>query len=161
MTKFKILSWFLLSLIMLSLAGIGITAYLIYDFLYDISIHATPPNLISKFSRNIVLTLIFTTGLYFIYKSCTMFISKGYFNIKSAIYLKRGGYILTTKALLGLIWTAVNLDQYDLAKKESQFSLYSGVSANITLLIIGFAIVAVSDIIQKGANIKQENDLTI
>lgn len=44
---------------------------------------------------------------------------------------------------------------------KSITNIISNVGYNAMLLIVGFALIAVSDIIKKGESIKLENDLTI
>lgn len=161
MTKFKILSWVLIPVIVINIAASVLMAYSIYNYSGTITINGTHQDVVLRLSAAIVMMMLFAAGLYFIYKSCIMFMNRGYFNTKSALYLKRGAYILIFKALLGLIWISAHVETSILADKESQFDFISGMSKDITLLIIGFAIIAVSDIIKKGNKLKQENDLTI
>lgn len=90
-----------------------------------------------------------------------MFVSRGYFNGKSALYLKRGGYILITHVLARLIIAVINTDDSTFNANPGLKDFLSGMSSNITVLIIAFSLIAVSDIIKKGNKLKQENDLTI
>ena len=161
MTKFKILKWALLLFIIGNIAAIVINLKLVYDFRYDIGTPPAPPGLILKLSYYIALTLLFTSGIYYIYKCCAMFVSRGYFNDKSALYLKRGGYILITHVLARLIIAVINSDDSIFEGNLELKNLLSGIGSNITLLIIAFSIIAISDIIKKGNKLKQENDLTI
>jgi hypothetical protein len=161
MTKFKILKWALLLFIIGNLAAIAINLKLIYDYRYDIGKPIPPPGLILKLSYYIAITMLFTSGLYYIYRSCAMFVSRGYFNGKSAFYLKRGAYILIATVLVRLVITAVNTDDSTFDKDLGLKDFLSGMSSNITLIIIAFSLIAVSDIVKKGSKLKEENDLTI
>ncbi|PZR13644.1 MAG: hypothetical protein DI539_19320 [Flavobacterium psychrophilum] len=161
MTKFKILKWALLIFIIAYFAAIVFNIKLIYDLKYDIGTPPAPQGVIFKISCNSILGLLFTFGLYYVYKSCTTFISRGYFNGKSALYLKRGGYILTINALIRFIIIALTVDDSTFNANPELKDFLSGMSSNITVLIIAFSLIAVSDIIKKGNKIKEENDLTI
>lgn len=160
MTKFLILKWALLLFTIANLVSIVLSVYLIIFYYADIEDTELRSGVINKTSYNSVLTLIFTFGLYFIYRSCAMFISRGYFNSKSALYLKRGGYILAISALLNFIIALPRLVIFLSAKANSKENPIN-INSSITLLIIGFALVAASDIIKNGNKLKQENDLTI
>lgn len=160
MTKFKILKWALLLFTIANLISIILGIYLILYYNTEIQDTELRAGVIRANSYNIILTLIFTFGLYFIYRSCVMFISRGYFNSKSALYLKRGGYILAISAILDFIRTLPKLIIFLTAEKKPKVDSIH-INSSITLVIIGFALVAASDIIKKGNKIKQENDLTI
>lgn len=62
-------------------------------------------------------------------------------------------------ALFGFIMTIINKPWEPNKNLFSTFT--SQISYNTTLLIFGFAIIAVADIIKKGRRLKTENDLTI
>lgn len=161
MTKFKILSWILIPLIIANIAASMLMVSVIYKNLYDIGYPAAPPGVNFNLSVSIVFMMLFATSLYLIYKSFIVFMDKGYFNAKSALYLTSGGYILIAIAFFGLLFTIIDFDMDAFAERESKSHYISVICEKITLFIVGFAIIAVSDIIKKGNKIKQENDLTI
>ena len=157
MTKFKIISWALKILIGCQLVSIAVTMCIIYqiqDYAYN------PPDFIKKISINLLLTCVYTVGLYFTHQSCTLFLKKGYFNTQSALYLTKGGYIIMAKAVLSLVKVAIFIDLH-----KEPMALVKDISSSTTfdimLFIIGFSLVALSDIIKKGEIIKTENDLTV
>jgi len=155
MTKFKILQWALKLFICLYLTGIVCTIY----FIYTTSFNPMVPSIyIYHFYASIASMLLSASGLYFLQKSCSMFIERSYFNSKSELYLKRGGIILMASAILGFV---LDFTPKESASKENLSNVASKIGYNTTLLIMGFAIIAVADIIKKGVNLKRENDLTI
>lgn len=158
MKKFKILSWILKLFICIYILGSLANGYAIH-ILYDNSIPSVSPNVIFHFASSILLALILTIGFYFIQQSCAMFIQRGYFNSKSALYLTRGGYIIAATAILSFILLLTKLEIP--VETKSIANIITNVGYNTMLLIVGFALVAVSDIIKKGESIKLENDLTI
>jgi len=157
MTKFKIISWALKILISCQLVSIVVTMCIIYqihDYAYN------PPDFIEKISINLLLTCVYTVGLYFTHQSCILFLRRGYFNTKSALYLTRGGYIIMAKALLSLVIISIYIDLHKEPMALAKH-LVSSSTFDIMLFIIGFSLVALSDIIKKGEIIKTENDLTL
>lgn len=151
----------LIPLILVNLFASFLMAIIVYNNLYDTFGPSAAPGVNLKLSVSVISMMLFATGLYIIYKSCVMFINRGYFNAKSALYLKRGAYILILKAVLSIVWISIHINTNTFDDKESQSELVLGISREITFLIIGFAIITVSDIVKKGENIKRENDLTI
>ena len=137
MKKFQILKWILVLFIIGSFAAISSNIWII-----------------SK--------LVSSVGFYYFYRSCAMFIKRGYFNYKSSVYLKTGGYILMIKSALSLIIiTVITIDTSELSDSQSKADLIMNISSCITSFIIGFSLIAASDVIKKGNVLKQENDLTI
>lgn len=156
MTKFKIISWILLLLILANFAGIAMDAYMIYRSGYDPSIPRFP---VRPFYIGIAGMFVSSAGLYCLLRSCTVFLRRGYFNSKSATYLKRGSYILAAKALAWLVIGITNLDFSQ--DRQDLFHSFESISHNIFWIVISLALLGVADIIKKGENIKRENDLTI
>jgi len=157
MTKFKIIRWALKLFISCQLLNIVTLICVAYEIHYDISIPSVPVRLLCF---NALLSGLFTVGLYFIHQSCNMFLIRGYFNLKSALYLNRGGYILMAVTLLSLIKTCIYINPTKaLALLINDFG--SSVIYDIMFLIVGLSLVALSDIIKEGEIIKTENDLTL
>jgi hypothetical protein len=159
MTKFKILKWALKLFISLCLFTIAVNIFIL--FMVTADDYPLKNFKIGSYLFSIASSLLLIIGLFFIHQSITFFIRRGYFNLKSASHLKKGGYILAVKALLSFLLAAVNFDSQVFEKANKNISFVSDINANLTLLTIGFALIAVSDIIKKGNKIKQENDLTI
>ena len=101
------------------------------------------------------ITAIIIFGVFEIKKALLGFLQNSYFNSKSANHLKSGGIILVFSSICAVANGVTNGAFVD---KES-FILSSVIYA--LLLIIGIAVLAVSDIINKGKVIEQENLLTI
>gem|GEM_PF-2361829 len=157
MTKFKIIRWALKLFISCQLLNIVTLICVAYEIHYDISIPSVPVHLLCF---NALLSGLFTVGLYFIHQSCNMFLIRGYFNLKSALYLNRGGYILMAVTLLSLIKTCIYINPTKaLALLINDFG--SSIIYDIMFLIVGLSLVALSDIIKEGEIIKTENDLTL
>jgi len=87
-----------------------------------------------------------------------MFLRHGYFNTKSARYLTVGGYTLAASALTTLIPNMLYIS--DITRERASYFVIE-VIYDITVLLVGLALLGVSDIVKKGINIKLENDLTI
>jgi len=160
MTKFKIISWILKIFICFYILGSMAITYSLYTFIDHIGTPAaSPSNFIFSTGISIPLMLLFAAGLYFIHQSCIMFVKRSYFNSKSAVYLKKGSYILATTAL---IWIIINIVNLDFSKDNKEiFQLVEDISYNILWIVISLALLGVADIIKKGEKIKRENDLTI
>lgn len=67
--------------------------------------------------------------------------------------------MMAATAILSFILLLTDLDIP--VETKSIAKIISNVGYNTMLLIVGFALIAVSDIIKKGESIKLENDLTI
>jgi len=157
MTKFKIIRWALKLFISCQLLNIVTLIYVAYEIHYDISIPSVPVRLLCF---NALLSGLFTVALYFIHQSCNMFLIRGYFNLKSALYLNRGGYILMVVTLLSLIKTCIYINPTKaLALLIKDFG--SSIIYDLMFFIVGLSLVALSDIIKEGEIIKTENDLTL
>lgn len=156
MTKFKILSFALCLIVCLYITAIICLAYFISTTSFNPNIpQAQTVYLCTAASY----TLLFGTGLFFLQRSCSMFVKRTYFNSKSGRYLKISGYIFMASALFGF---ALAFTKLEWAPKKDIFSDFtSELGYNLTLLFVGFGLTAVADIIKKGENIKRENDLTI
>lgn len=157
MTKFKILSWILK--VFISFYILTIVSIIFATFVMQSAIEPVPRNIILSMYEPLPLFLIFAIGLYYIHQSCIMFLKRGYFNLKSVIYLKRGDYILGASALLGLCNSFIY--HKPLNEKKAILDFIEKLSYNLLWLVIAFALIAIADIIKKGVNLKRENDLTI
>ncbi|CAM4030737.1 DUF2975 domain-containing protein [Flavobacterium antarcticum] len=156
MKKIKILY---ITLFLFMIFGVlGITGSLLTIFLGEI-------NLLEVYAyRNfgiltpfisILISIMLLCGIFNIQKALQGFLRNTYFNAKSAKHLKTGGLILVGSSILAILNGFINGSFVD---KESL--LLSSIIYCL-LLIIGIAVLAVSDIITKGEVIEQENLLTI
>lgn len=156
MTKIKILSLTLKLFIWIYLTGIVCLLY----FIYTTSLNPAFPSIYLLYFGNWVFSsMLFIAALYFMEKSCSLFVKRTYFNTKSKLYLKRSGIILMTLGVWGLITSFAIPETITTESLFKNFS--SNIGSNITLFIIGLALLAIADIIKKGEKLKQENDLTI
>jgi hypothetical protein len=104
---------------------------------------------------SMLITALIIFGVFEIKRALYGFLQNSYFNSKSAKHLKRGGMILVLSSICAVANGIINGSFVD---KES-FILSSMIYA--LLLIIGIAVLAVSDMINIGEVIEQENLLTI
>lgn len=152
MIKFKILRWALKLFITLCLLIFAGNSYAVYSLQSENL--KTPSELLHFYIADAMIALLII-GLYLIHQSFTSFMRRSYFNSKSAIYMSSGGYVLAAIGLAGLVIDLTGLNSLP------DSGLIMTIIANCMLLLIGFGLTAVSDIIKKGENIKRENDLTI
>lgn len=152
MIKFKILRWALRLFLLICLIGIASNSYLTYMFRSE---NLKSQSELQHFYISSAMIVLLSTGLYLVHQSFTSFIKRSFFNRKSAVYLSSGGYILAATGLIGFVMDIIRWNAL------SESSLITNIAANTMLLLIGFGLTAVSDIIKKGENIKRENDLTI
>jgi len=157
MTKFKILSWILKLFILFHILAFVMSAYTIY--LLSGVTEVDVKKVIFSTLLYMPLGVLFAIGLYYIHQSCIMFLKRGYFNLKSSLYLKRGGYILGASALLSICSSVINHGNLTDLKAIQNFS--ENITYNILWLVVSFALIATTDILKKGVNLKRENDLTI
>lgn len=104
---------------------------------------------------SILISMVILFGVFNIQKALHGFLRNTYFNTKSAKHLKTGGLILVVSSIFAIANGFINGSFVD---KES---LILSSIIYCLILIIGIAVLAVSDIISKGELIEQENILTI
>ncbi len=102
-----------------------------------------------------LISMVILFGIFNIQKALLGFIRNTYFNTNSAKHLKTGGLILIVSSILAISNGFINGSFVD---KES---LILSSIIYCLIMIIGIAVLAVSDIISKGELIEQENFLTI
>lgn len=156
MKKIKILNWLLIIFIALGIISIiGILCFLIYDFSYIEVIYSKSELGMTSFYIIIILTLMLLFGLYQVQQSLASFIKNSFFNSKSAKLLKRGGFILILNGILSGLHTLAFLSIF------SEKRYFSNLTDDVMMIMIGIGLMAVSEIISKGASIEQENLLII
>ena len=155
MKKIKILNSSLIIFIALGVISI-ITNFgmMIYDYQYIEMIYSKSGfGMISFYIMN-GLTFMLLLGLYQVQQSFSSFIKNSFFNSRSALYLKKGGFILIINGIL----SGVN-NLYP--SNKSVESLITNYMMYAMIILIGIGLMAVSDIVSKGEIIEQENLLTI
>lgn len=156
MKKIKILQTTMLVFIVLGV--LGTIGNLLAIFLGEINLREIYAfrnfGILTPFISMSITTLIIF-GVLKIQQALYGFLKNSYFNLKSAADLKTGGLILVISSILAIANGFINGSFVD---KES---LILSSLIYCLLLIIGLAVLAVSDIISKGEVIQEENFLTI
>lgn len=116
------------------------------------------PIIISLIYISIIILVLIISGsvTYALYT----FLKKGYFNMISARFLKLGGvlYLIFGLFVLGQsIYIYINTPTLFQTELILQYYLIK----NGFSIVVGFAMITISDILKKGALLRQENDLTI
>ena len=112
--------------------------------------------------RNIITNtpVLLFIGLIYIERGLFYNIKIGYFNIQSALKLKRGGLFLMFSGFISLIKnTFILYDHFN--TPEIKVFLIRNITQSLLISIIGFGIIVISDFIKKGNTIQNENDLTV
>ena len=156
MKKIKILY---ITLFLFMIFGVlGIIGNLLAIFLGEINLRAVYAyrnfGILTPFI-SFLISMVILFGIFNIQKALLGFIRNTYFNTKSAKHPKTGGLILVVSSILANSNGFINGSFVD---KES---LILSSIIYCLILIIGIAVLAVSDIISKGELIEQENFLTI
>lgn len=110
------------------------------------------PSLVD-FYRNMLFGCIFVIGLILIQKSLYYIIKTGYFNQKSALLLKKAGFVFIITSVIDIIRFAFNTSAF--------YPKFNTIAVEIFILIVGVGILIFSDIMKKGNDLQEENDLTI
>lgn len=99
---------------------------------------------------------IFTfVGLFFIKIGVSITIKDGYFIQSSTIKFKKAGLLFLISGICSLIFDAL------LFYNSQEILFISNLGQDFFLIIIGFSLYIITDIINNGSIIKHENDLTI
>ncbi|TXE17815.1 DUF2975 domain-containing protein [Psychroserpens burtonensis] len=104
---------------------------------------------------SLAFSVISFTGLFFVKSGLGEIIRSGFFNSKSATKFKTAGKLFLVSGFLNMVFNMVLL----LRSEEILFLGETGQSS--LLVIIGFSLYIISDILENGNLLKQENDLTI
>lgn len=108
---------------------------------------------LGAFYRNMLFGCIFVIGLILIQKSLYFIIQTGYFNQKSALLLKKAGLVFIISSVIDIIRFAFNANAFH--------QKFNNITVEIFILIMGVGILIFSDVMKKGNDLKNENDLTI
>ena len=152
MKNITYLNWALIVFMGICVLGIFLNFYLIWD-------SADIRHIYKKHGYigyvNIPLGFLFLYGIYQIQRSIASSIKSNFFSFESAVFLKRGGYVLLAYTVISTIKTILLMN---VMKMEI---LISNSSEHGVLFIVSIGLLAVADIIKNGTRIKHENDLTI
>ena len=156
MKKIKIL--YITMFLFIIFGALGIIGNLLAIFLGEINLREVYAyrnfGILTPFI-SFLISMVILFGIFNIQKALLGFIRNTYFNTKSTKHLKTGGLILIVSSILAISNGFINGSFVD---KES---LILSSIIYCLILIIGIAVLAVSDIISKGELIEQENFLTI
>ncbi|PYE83110.1 hypothetical protein DFQ11_101541 [Winogradskyella epiphytica] len=113
--------------------------------------------LFGNYTQYIVTVLpVFTfLGLLFVKKGLSTIIKEGFFNLKSGMQFKTGGKLFLVSGLLSFLF------DFSILYDSKSFNLLGNLGQDFLLMVIGFSLYIVADILQNGSLIQQENDLTI
>lgn len=155
MRKIKILNGSLLIFITLGIVGLVTNfAQMLFSKAAFEAINSKTGLGIFYFLTMDLLTFVFLFGLYQVQQSLKSFIENSFFNFKSAILLKKGGFLLIINGLLSSLNNLFSLNK-PLESLISNYTMY------FMLILIGIGLMAMSDIIARGTLIQEENDLTL
>lgn len=155
MIKFRILNYILILVVALCLLGVLLLAFMLYTF------YSRPefgPDELTIAWVALIKVLLLTIAFSFTKQGIGNFLREGYFNAKSARFLTIAGYIMAISSLITLIFNFTEITYVD---KDSVASYSIEIIYDIIVLLIGLALLGVTDIIKKGTAMKLENDLTI
>lgn len=99
-----------------------------------------------------VLTFV---GLFYTHKALLNTIKGGYFNEKAASYFLKASYLFLSSGICSFIFNLL------LFQNSEEVMLFTGMSKDFLLMLLGFGLLIVADILKNGNSIKIENDLTI
>ncbi len=102
--------------------------------------------------------LISIIGLFFLQRALYSIIKNGFFNNTAYSNLKRAGLFFLMVGFGSIILNVVIImrNSYDILEL-----LYSNLGQDVLLIIVGFSLFILADVIQNGNILKNENDLTI
>ncbi|SFI54723.1 hypothetical protein [Olleya namhaensis] len=159
MKKIRILHWFVVALIVIYfvsfLANIYLAAYT-PDFMNFPEEHYQ--KLIFGYYTQFVglaISVITFSALFFLEKGLKDTIKNGFFNNNNVIKFKRTGQLFMVSGSLSLIWS-ITLLIY-----SNGMTLFSGLSSSALLILVGFGLIILTDFINNGNQLQQENNLTI
>lgn len=149
MKKIKFLNRFLITLLLLFVSGFFMNFYnfrvfkgiLYFDFI-----------MYSCFALSIII------GLFFVQRALSLIIKNGIFNNIAAKKLKNGGLFFLISGLGSILYRIIIFIRKP--DPNSEF-FFSNVEKNFLLIMIGFSIYIMADVIKNGNLLKQENELTI
>ncbi|WP_431133415.1 DUF2975 domain-containing protein [Psychroserpens mesophilus] len=103
----------------------------------------------------LIFSIITFIGLLFIKNGLSVIIKEDIFNFKSSIKFKTAGKLLLLSGFLSLIFSMT------LFYSSQEITLLAEIGRDFLLMVIGFSLYIVADILQNGSLLRQENELTI
>lgn len=158
MKKIKLLNGFVLFLVLITLIFFAGNIYISSFTEFGADLNKMDEHLVlGTYTRDIqsVVSLILCFGLIFVHLGLKKVIKKGYFNNESAVNFKRGGLFFLLSGTASLIMESY---LYFVTKGVAMLGF---IGQDFLILLIGFSLYIVSDVIQNGSLIRQDNELTI
>ncbi len=158
MKKIKFLNAFIILLIIIFIINYLTNIYL--EFFENLSgVYETGSNkyIFGSYTRHTgtIISLFTFIGLFFIQRGLYATIKNGFFNQSSATKFKISGMLFLVSGILSLIFDVL------LFSNSQEIALVTNFGQDLLLILIGFSLYIIADIIINGRILKQENDLTI
>jgi len=155
MKKLLILRYLIIVFMVLMIVGLS---EIIYHYLFnykELSILFEEGTFgIFTFYIGLFLSVLFVLGLFYTQKMLALFYKNLYFDLKSIGFMKKAGFCFVLFSVLSLIKNGFQ-------SFESINSQLFDYLLTFTILLIGFGMLAFTDILKKGNKIQEENDLTV
>lgn len=158
MKRIKLLNAFILFLILIKLVFFIGNIYILSFTEFGTDIKEVDEQLVfGSFTSDVHSTLSFILffGLIFIHLGLKKVIEMGYFNHKSATNFKKGGLFFLISGVASFI-----IESYFYFVTKS-IALLGFIGQDLLILLIGFSLYIIADVIENGSLMRQENELTI
>lgn len=158
MKKIKILNGFVLVLIVIYLLHFVGNVYLTFFIDFTNQFEELYKDFIFGYYTQFVsfaFSVVTFIGLLFIKNGLVEIIKKGFFNVMSAAKLKTAGKLFLVSGFFSLMFNIV------LLFRSEEVLFFGEMGQSFLLMIIGFGLYIIADILQNGNLLKQENELTI
>ncbi|AXO80541.1 hypothetical protein DZC78_09145 [Olleya aquimaris] len=103
----------------------------------------------------LAISVVTFIALFFLERGLKDTVKKGFFNNNNVIKFKRTGQLFMVSGSLSLIWSITLLIYFN------GMTLFSGLSSSMLLILVGFGLIILTDFINNGNQLQQENNLTI
>ncbi|WP_054852477.1 hypothetical protein [Olleya sp. ITB9] len=103
----------------------------------------------------LAISVVTFIALFFLESGLKGTIKNGFFNHNNVIKFERTGQLFMFSGSLSLIWSIALLIY------SNGMTLFSGLSSSALLILVGFGLIILTDFINNGNQLQQENNLTI
>lgn len=159
MKKIKFLNGFVILLIIIYIIQFLTNVYLIayspdfMNFSKEHELHFIFGHYTQFFG--LAFSVVTFIGLFAVKRGLGIIIKQGFFNFKSGIHFKTAGILFLVSGFLSLVFNTI------LLFRSEQLVFVGEMGQGFLLMVIGFSLYIVSEILEDAHRIKQENDLTI
>jgi hypothetical protein len=154
MEKLSLLRWVLL--IVLGIWIMGLVAQFTYTLFYgglaDYELFRFGS---STFVISLFFSLVLFTAVFFAYQAIKEIIKSGYYNSISAKKFKTSGVLIVGTQLISILFQFINSSTKTLDNTISFWIM------DALFLLIGIGLLSISDLLNEGKMLKEENDLMI